>query len=252
MYLTQVSVQLQENTEWGECFTVRQHLFRFLCGISRPGSQAGAECDTSSPIPLWGRKDSFSLSLSCWLWTSHAVVKGREGKKLQKTVANMLQSKVKGSFVLGRGHEAVQVEFESPLLQWQRPGESRSKKLLQKWTLRTRGGAETCNKSCGLGCLQGPGGNGRNWNVGASEQQGVVETVANPKMYVLLSLCWRWTCSFQNLLIFCCSCCFQMKLAVWLYLCHFLVISNLSTIFFFFFWYRPNITCLWASVLSLP
>lgn len=41
--------------------------------------------------------------------------------------------------------------------------------------------------------------------------------------------------SSQNLLSFCCSFCFRMKLAVWLYLCCFLVFRNLSTVFFFFF-----------------
>ena len=68
--------------------------------------------------------------------------------------------------------------------------------------------------------------------------------MANPKIHVLLSLCWPWTYTFQNLLIFWLFFLFSNEAGCLALLCHFPVFRNLST--FFFFWHG-----LWASVLIL-
>ena len=178
------------------------------------------------PVPhsIWGRVDSCPLSRSTQVLALNNACRCK-GKWEEEKAANRNTQSGKYAAVQGEKlfcfsswtsnqcrwslrvpHSPHRLPTPRPLRSRQRPRESKIKKLLQKWTLRTGNGPETCNKSCKLRHLQGPGGNVRNWNVGATEAVGSGGDCGKPKdtwaAQFLLTMDLQFLESYASLLLF--------------------------------------------------
>lgn len=210
----------------------RQHLFRFLYGISRPGAQAGAECDTSSPIPLWGREDSFSFSLSGLVLNKPCSCKGQGGKE---------KAENSGKHVAVQGEKLfcfspwtwVSAVWEPPPAVDKGPENPEVKSCYRSEPWGPGVVLRLATRVADLDAYRG---------LEAMSEIEMWGQVSNREWWRLWQtpryMCYSVSADHEPTLsrifwFFCCSFCFRMKLAVWLYCVIFQFLGICQHFFFF-------------------
>lgn len=153
---------------------------------------------------------------------------------------------------------SVRVEFGSCSCSWQRPRESpKQESYYRSEHWRPGMALRLATRVADFTAYRGQADSVRDWNMGARGTIGSGGTVANPKVHLLLSFCWLWTYSFQNLLpLVVVVVAFKWR---WKsgFLCDIFQVLDMCQqifvcLFICLFLYRPSITYLWASLLILP